>query len=106
MPVPLLLAMVLAFGLALPAESGPLSGSELSSRLIETGLGVVLVGLFAFVFGRIIAARAGRSGPSGRRARNLFVWVRRAEVGLGLAVFAWTLFAVDWFRVVDWGLGL
>ncbi len=32
MPVPLMLAMVLAFGLGLPTESGPLSGRTSSAE--------------------------------------------------------------------------
>ncbi|MDB5350876.1 MAG: Zn-dependent protease with chaperone function [Planctomycetota bacterium] len=106
MPIPLLLAMVLAFGLGLPTEARSLSNSDLIRRLVETGLGVVLVGAVGTAFGMVVALRVKRSGGAQARTRGVFVWGLRTVVGLGLTVFAWTLCWIDWPRVVDWGLGL
>lgn len=106
MPLPLLLAMVLAFGLRLPTESRPLPPPELARRLAEAGLGVVVVGVVAAAFGRAVRRRVARSGGATPRARRLGLWATRLVGGLGLAVFCWTLAWLDWPRVVGWGLNL
>ena len=106
MPLPLLLAMVVAFGLGLPTDPRPMAGQELARRLMEVGGGVLAVGVLGWIVGRVVAARSGRGQGSGSRARSLYLWGLRLIVALGLAVFAWTVVIVEWPRVVDRGLGL
>lgn len=105
MPLPLLLAIVLAFGLRLPSDDRPLSNSELTRRLIEAGLGVLALGVVAGTLGitvRILSRRSSRSSL----ARSLHGWGSRLLLLLSLTVFGWTLSTLDWPRVVAWGMNL
>ena len=105
MPLPLLIALILAFGLGLPADDRPLGGMDLARRMALTGAGAASVGLLGAAVGAIVAARA-RRGSSSSGSRRWFSWGLRLVVALGLMVFAWTLVVIEWPRVVDRGLGL
>ena len=109
MPLPLLIALFLAFGLDLPANrpgAGPLSNAEAMSRAGEVAVGVLAVAAFAFVFGRVLAwrvARHGRPSPLVRRAYTLGV---RAVDVLSVVVYGVIIHKMDWPRVVRSGIGL
>jgi len=108
MPLPLLIALFLAFGLDLPADrpgAGPMSDAGASTRAGEAALGVLAVAAFAFVFGRVVAwrvARLGRPSPLVRRAYTL--GVRVVDV-LSVAVYGVTVHKLEWPRVVRSWLG-
>ncbi len=106
MPIPLLLAMILAFGLRLPSDAAPLSSPDLRLRLIEAVLAVLAVGAMALVFGQVLRSLTKRSCVSASRQRRLFLWGSRLFLLSSLIVFAWTLVSLDWQRVVARGLGL
>jgi STE24 endopeptidase len=106
MPVPLLLAMILAFGLRLPTESSGLPAGEVMRRVAWTALGVACVALTGVLFGLWISNRVKRLGRADSVARRRFTLAVRVVVGLGLAVFTATLGLLDWTRAVDWGFGL
>lgn len=106
MPVPLLIAMILAFGLRLPTEAAPLARPEVIRRLAESGGGVLVLGALGWICARLVVARVRRFGPGDRRARRIWRVASQGTVGLGLLVFAAQLILIDWTRVVRWGLGL
>ena len=106
MPVPLLIAIVLAFGLRLPTDSNAFARGELTRSLAWACLGVLVVAVSGAFFGRWVAIRVSRLGKADKVARRRFLVGRRVVAGLGLAVFVATLTLLDWTRVVDLGLGL
>ena len=106
MPVPLLIAMVLAFGLRLPSDTNGLDRGELARDLSWAALGVLVVAATGVLLGFSIAGRVKRLGRADPVARRRFRVGGRVVVVLGLAVFVATLTLLDWTRVVDRGLGL
>ena len=55
MPVSLLIALFLAFGIDVPAGPGPIARPDLIGRLGEALGGLALVGALAFGLGRLVA---------------------------------------------------
>ncbi len=103
MPLPLLIALFLAFGLDLPGNrpsAGPLPDGEASRRALEVVVGVLIVAASAFAFGRTLAwrvARLGRSSPMVRRAYLLGV---RAVDLMSVGVYGLMIYRLEWPRVV------
>lgn len=106
MPLPLLLAMVIGFGLNIPTVSEALSSRDLLGRLAEVSGVVLLVGLVAFALGFGVAARIRRRGRVSRTTLSVYAWGQRGVMLLALGGFAWTMVEVDWRRVVNWGFAL
>ncbi|MEO6809128.1 MAG: M48 family metallopeptidase [Isosphaeraceae bacterium] len=106
MPLPLLIALVLAFGLDTIDETGSFTSGELERRVAQVGGGLILVAALACVFGIFVARFAGQRGGSSRATRRLQGWGGGALEILALGYFAWVIHWVDWVRVVEWGLGL
>jgi STE24 endopeptidase len=108
MPVTLLIALVLAFGLDLDAGTGPGSGAPVAARSALVDVGLMAVG-FAVV-SRLAGVRIARGADRGawpyltvrrrlhRRSRGLDA----ASLGL----FGVALYGLSWRRAVDEGLGL
>lgn len=106
MPLPLLIALVLAFGLDTIDETGSLASHELERRLAQTGGGLILVATLACAFGFLVAWLVGQRGGPSRALRRLQAWGGMALQGLALGYFAWVIHGLDWVRVVESGLGL
>ncbi|MGE3820616.1 MAG: M48 family metallopeptidase [Isosphaeraceae bacterium] len=109
MPLPLLLALFLAFGF--DSASGetpppPLSSAD-SFRVVGlTTTGVLLVGGFAWVAGWLVARsiyRNGRASPRNRRAQSLAI---RVVDLLGLVVYGAILHELGWADVIRRGFGM
>src|SRR4051812_33550978 len=108
MPVSLLIALFLAYGVDIPAgpRPGPIAGVDLVGRLGEALGGLVLVGALAFGLGRLVAARVSRRGYASSRLRHRYSWgVRIIEV-MTLCVYAGILYKAGWPMVVRSGFGL
>src|SRR5262245_2870993 len=106
MPWPLLIALILAFGIDVAGESGPLPPGEVARRLGWIGGGLAALAVVAFALGRLVAWRVARRGSSSPALRRAFAWGAAGVEFLTLAVYAWTIHWVDWPQVVGWGLGL
>ena len=108
MPLPLLIALFLAFGLDPSARlaAGPMSWSETLTRTGEAVSGVLAVGLFAFVLGKVIVYRIVRRGRASSRARRAYALGIRAVDVLSVLVYAWIVYDQGWPRVVRSGFGL
>lgn len=108
MPLSLLFALFLAFGLDTPARPAAvaMTWSDALTRTAEAAGGVVAVGIVAFVIGRVVAARVRRRGNASSRVRRAYSLSVRAVDILSVAVFAWILQELGWPRVVRSGFGL
>src|SRR5690349_13105705 len=106
MPLPFLIAMMLAFGLDLNETTGPLPRDQLRERLTLVAVGLVGLAALALGIGRLVAWRVRRMGSASSGLRRAYRWNSTALEGLALVYFAWILHGLDWVRVVDWGLGL
>lgn len=106
MPVSLLIALVLAFGLNLDAEAFPLRPSEALSCLVVLALLVagyaVLVRLSAY---RVARAVQHNKLPVRTLRRQLQRRARALDFA-SLLLFVLLLYACSWRRVVEEGLGL
>ena len=108
MPLPLLLALFLAFGLD---PSGRLSVGDLPfrealGRAGEAGGGTLLVGGLAFLIGRVVAWRIAKRGRASSRVRRFYALGVRAVDLLSLGVYAWIIHSLEWPRVIRSGFGL
>lgn len=110
MPLPLLFALILAFGFDSSERPvnvlAAMSRGEAWQRAGEASLGILLVAAFAFALGKLViwkVARQGRATPLVRRAFMLGV---RASDLLSLIVFGWIIHGLDWPRVVRSGFRL
>src|SRR5436305_9245910 len=72
MPLPLLVALFLAFGLDPASRPGPMSFSEALARTGEVGGGLLAVAGFAFLVGRVVAWRVVRRGRASSRVRRAY----------------------------------
>jgi STE24 endopeptidase len=105
MPVSLLIALFLAYGLDMPAGPGPITRREFIDRLGETLGGVALVGVLAFGLGRLVAGCVSRRGYASAVLRRRYSWgVRLIEI-LTLGIYAGVLYGASWPVVVRSGLG-
>jgi STE24 endopeptidase len=104
MPIPLLLALLIAFGLDLPGFEQP--GQSVPMRLLETGAGVLLVAAAAFGLGGWVAWRVARRGHATGRLLRRYALGSRLLVVLSLGTYAWILARAGWSSLVlsDWGL--
>src|SRR5947208_10499047 len=106
MPFSLLIALLLAYGIDVPAGAGPIARPDLIGRLGEALGGLALVGALAFGLGRLVASRVSRQGYATATLRRRYTWgVRLIEV-LTLGVYAGILYAAGWPTVVRLGFGL
>ena len=106
MPVFLLFALLLGFGLETPGLSNSLSRGETVARTWQVAGYVSLIALAAFLLGRWSIWRAARAGGSTASLRRRFAIGVRVLDMLILAAYGWIIHGVDWPRVVRSGYGL
>src|SRR3954452_24604171 len=106
MPVSLLIALFLAYGVDVPAGPVPIPRPDLIGRLGEALGGLALLGALAFGLGRLVASRVSRRGYATSSLRRRYSWGVRVIELLTLAVYAGILSQADWPVVVRSGFGL
>jgi STE24 endopeptidase len=104
LPIPLLIAMVLAFGFDLPQSGVP--PADVLPRVLETFGGITLVAALAFGLGFWVALRVSRVGYSSSRLRRRYNLAARLLTVFSLVVYAWIIHSVGWSKLVrtNWGL--
>jgi STE24 endopeptidase len=104
MPIPLLVALLIAFGMNLP---GPVvSGPSLSVRLLEMAGGISLIAILAFGLGGWVASRVSHFGYASGRVFRRYQLGSRVLTLVGLAVYAWIVSPLGWSGLVLSGWGL
>jgi STE24 endopeptidase len=104
-PVSLLVALLLAFGIE-PSQSG-VPQSDVGARILETCGGVTLVAGLAFGLGFWVSFQASHSGCATSKLRRRYALGARCLTILSLVVFGWIIHSVGWSKMVrtNWGLG-
>ena len=104
MPIPLLIALLIAFGMELPGDEVP--GPSVSFRLIETLGGILLIAALSFGLGGWVAAQVSHLGYASGRVFRRYMRGSRILTVAGLAIYAWIIYLVGWPRLVlsNWGL--
>jgi len=104
MPIPLLIALLIAFGMELPGDEVP--GPSVSFRLIETLGGILLIAALSFGLGGWVAAQVFHLGYASGRVFRRYMRGSRILTVAGLAIYAWIIYLVGWPRLVlsNWGL--
>jgi STE24 endopeptidase len=105
MPLPLLFALFLAFGLESAGPFAPLPDSELGRRVLAALGLVMLVSLASTGVGLWVSARAARAGYTSNRLRRGYSWCARVLEILTLAGYSAILHQLQWPRVVRTALG-
>ena len=106
MPLLLMIALFLAYGVDVPAGPGRIAGVDLLGRLGEALGGLALVGALAFGLGRLVASRVSRRGYATSSLRRRYSWGVRVIELLTLGVYAGILYQAGWPIVVRSGFGL
>src|SRR5438270_10861807 len=106
MPISLLIALFLAYGIDMPPGPGGIARADLIGRLGETLGGLALVGALAFGLGRLVAARVSRQGYATSALRRRYSWGVRVLDLLTLGVYGGILYGAGWPIVVRSGFGL
>src|SRR4051812_10898153 len=106
MPVSLLVALFLAYGIDVSDGPGPIPRPDLFEHLGEALAGLAMVGAFAFGLGRLVAARVSRRGYATAALRRRYSWGVRGIELLTLAVYGGILYQARWPAVVRTGFGL
>jgi STE24 endopeptidase len=109
MPVSLLIALVLAFGIESQEGVVPPSGvppSDVAARILETCGGVTLIAALAFGLGFWVALRVQSFGDASSRLRRRYALGARLITILSLVVYGWIIHSVGWSKLVrlNWGL--
>ncbi len=104
MPIPLLIALLIAFGMDLPGDDVP--APAVSFRLMETLGGILLIAALSFGLGGWVAAQGSQFGYASGRVFRRYMRGSRILTVAGLAIYAWIIYLVGWPRLVlsDWGL--
>jgi len=104
LPIPLLIAMVLAFGIDPPQTGVP--PSDVPARVLETFGGITLVAGLAFGLGFWVAFRVSRFGCAPSRLRRRYTLAARLLTIFSLLVYGWIIHSVGWSKLVrtNWGL--
>ncbi len=105
MPLPQLIALILALGMGDMQGQEALEPAQVGERVNWILGSVAALALLAGVCGQFVARRAPRD-TLGISPRALLAWVTRAFDAVSLALFAWWLFGLEWPRIVAWNLGL
>lgn len=106
MPLPILIAIILAFGFGERIGYAPIPDREARHRLYALGLGLLLVGLTAWMLGAWLVSRVRRRSRSRSSLRRRLVWGSRGVDLLALGVFGWAIEWLEWPRLVAWNFGL
>jgi STE24 endopeptidase len=104
-PVSLLIALLLAFGIE-PAQTG-VPQSDVVTRILETCGGVTLVAGLAFGLGLWVSFQVSHSGYPTSKVRRRYALGARSLTVLSLIVYGWIIHSVGWSKMVrtNWGLG-
>jgi STE24 endopeptidase len=104
MPISILIALLIAFGLELPPAA--YSASPAPWRILGAAVGVLVVGILAFALGVWVAARVSGLGYASARIRRSYTRGLRFLTVFGLATYAWMIHHLGWSTLVlkDWGL--
>ena len=104
MPIPLLIALLIAFGMELSGDDVP--GPSVSFRLIETLGGILLIAALSFGLGGWVAAQVSHLGYASGRVFRRYLRGSRILTVAGLTIYAWIIYLVGWPRLVlsNWGL--
>jgi STE24 endopeptidase len=105
MPLSLLIALVVAFGME-PSQTG-VPSSDVRTRVLETFGGIILVATLAFGLGLWVAGSVSRFGYAPSRLRRRYAVGVRLLTVISLLVFGWIIHGVGWSGLVrmNWGLG-
>lgn len=106
MPIPLLIALVLAFGFGEQGGDGPLPADQARWNLTLVGGGVLGLGLVLALLSGLLQQQARRPGSSYFRLRRGTRLLGRLTDVACLGLFALALYQLEWARVVRWNLGL
>ncbi len=107
MPLTLLAALFLAFGLdAMPAGAVSLPRTLVYWRLAETLVSLLALAFAAWCASRVVSYRVRKAGEPTYRLRRGYVWLLRGFTVLNLGVYAAILHFLGWREVVRTGLGL
>ncbi len=104
MPISLLIALLIAFGMDLPGPE--VSDGSVPLRLLEAAGGVLVIALLAFGLGGWVASRIAHFGYASSRVCRRYAQGTRLLTVAGLGVYAWILYKVGWSKLVltTWGL--
>jgi STE24 endopeptidase len=104
MPIPLLIALSIAFGMELPGDDIP--RSSVSFGLIETLAGILVIAVLSFGLGGWVAAQVSYFGYASGKVYRRFLFGSRILTALGLLIYAWMIYLVGWPRMVppNWRL--
>ncbi len=97
MPIPLLIALLIAFGTDLADDA---KGVPAAFRLVETLGGVLMVAVLSFGLGGWVAAQVSHQGYATSRVFRRYLLGSRALTLAGLAIYAWIVYLVGWPALV------
>jgi STE24 endopeptidase len=105
MPLSLLIALVIGFGIDPPRSGVP--SSDVGVRVLETCVGISMVAALAFGLGLWVAARVSQTGLATSRLRRRYAMGVRLLTGVALLVYGLIIHWVGWSQLVrnNWGLG-
>jgi STE24 endopeptidase len=105
MPVSLLIALLLAFGIEPVQPDVP--QADVIARVLETCGGITFVAALAFGLGFWVSFQVAQSGYSTSKVRRHYVFGCRVLTVLSLIVYGWIIHWVGWSKMVrtNWGLG-
>ncbi len=106
MPVPLLIALFLAFGCDAIFPATPVDRASVGPRILEAAGEVAAVGVLALAVSIVVARKVRRDGRPTPEARRVLALGSRVVGAATLGGYAWLLQGVGWAEVVRSGLGL
>ncbi|WP_422926780.1 M48 family metallopeptidase [Singulisphaera sp. PoT] len=106
MPLSLLMALFVAFGLDDLVQKPIPADFKVADRFTEAGTGILVVALLAVAFGRLVAFAVARKGYAGSALRKRYALGLRLFELTGLLVYAWIIHWVGWASTIRNGLGL
>ena len=104
MPVSLLIALLIAFGIEPPPTGVP--QADVGTRVLETFGGITLIAGLAFGLGFWVWFQVSQSGFATSRLRRRYALGVRLITFLSLVVYGWIIHSVGWSKLVrtNWGL--
>lgn len=104
LPLPLLIALVLAFGVESTRDGVP--APDVGFRVLETCGGVSIVALLSLGLGLWVASQVSRGELPITRVRGRHARGMRVLTVLSLLIYGWIIHSVGWGRLVrgNWGL--
>lgn len=105
MPLPQLIALILALGMGDMQGQGSLGPETVWQRVLLVLGSVCALWICSTVFGLWLARSADRD-TLGQTPWFWLTWARRLLDAFSLGLFAWWIFGLEWPRIVAWNLGL